>query len=128
MEQQRQPKTDFWELLKQTTPKVSRHDEDGGEVIPAAAPVGSQPTSANDRDRALTSAGDLSPATLMERVCQPANLNRAYARVKANKGAPGVDGMTVGQLAGWIRRHKQELIASLLDGSYQPQPVRGVQI
>jgi len=64
----------------------------------------------------------------MEWVCQPANLNRAYTRVKANKGAPGVNGMTVGQLAEWIRRHKQELIASLLDGSYQPQPVRGVQI
>jgi RNA-directed DNA polymerase len=64
----------------------------------------------------------------MEQVCEPANLNRAYARVKANKGAPGVDGMTVGQLAGWIRKHKQELITSLRDGSYQPQPVRGVQI
>jgi RNA-directed DNA polymerase len=64
----------------------------------------------------------------MEQVCEPANLNRAYARVKANKGAPGVDGMTVGKLGGWIRKHKQEFIASLLDGSYQPQPVRGVQI
>ncbi|HSQ56127.1 MAG TPA: group II intron reverse transcriptase/maturase [Gemmata sp.] len=128
MEQQRQPKMSFWELREQLAPKINRHDDDGGEVIPAAASVESQPTSANDRDRALTSAGDPSPASLMERVCQPANLNRAYARVKANKGAPGVDGMTVGQLAGWIRRHKQELIASLLDGSYQPQPVRGVQI
>jgi RNA-directed DNA polymerase len=46
----------------------------------------------------------------------------------ANKGAPGVDGLTVGKLGGWIERHKQALIASLLDGSYQPQPVRGVQI
>lgn len=64
----------------------------------------------------------------MEQASEPANLNRAYARVMANKGAPGVDGMTVGQLGGWIRRHKQELIASLLDGSYRPQPVRGVQI
>jgi RNA-directed DNA polymerase len=64
----------------------------------------------------------------MEQVTDAANLNRAYARVKANKGAPGADGMTVGQLARWIREHKQALIASLLDGSYQPQPVRGVQI
>jgi RNA-directed DNA polymerase len=64
----------------------------------------------------------------MEQVCAPANLNRAYTRVKANKGAPGTNGMTVGQLAGWIRQHEQELIAALLDGSYQPQPVRGVQI
>jgi RNA-directed DNA polymerase len=64
----------------------------------------------------------------MEQVTEPANLNRAYARVMANKGAPGVDGLTVGRLGGWVRRHKQALIASLLDGSYQPQPVRGVQI
>jgi RNA-directed DNA polymerase len=64
----------------------------------------------------------------MEQVCEPANLNRAYARVMANKGAPGIDGMTVGKLGGWIRTHKQALIASLLDGSYQPRPVRGVQI
>jgi RNA-directed DNA polymerase len=64
----------------------------------------------------------------MEQVCEPANLNRAYARVMANKGSPGVDGLTVGKLGGWIRRHKQAFIASLLDGSYQPQPVRGVLI
>jgi RNA-directed DNA polymerase len=64
----------------------------------------------------------------MEQVCEPANLNRAYARVMANKGSPGIDGMPVGKLGGWIKLHKRELIASLLDGSYQPQPVRGVQI
>ena len=64
----------------------------------------------------------------MEQVVNPANLNRAYARVKANRGSPGADGLTVGQLAGWIDQHKQKLITSLLDGSYQPQPVRGVQI
>ena len=63
----------------------------------------------------------------MEQVVNPANMNRAYARVKSNKGAPGADGMTVGQLAGWLKEHRQELIASMLDGSYQPQPVRGVQ-
>ena len=48
--------------------------------------------------------------------------------MKANKGAPGVDGMTVEELDGWLVAHKEELIASLLDGSYQPQPVRGVEI
>ena len=48
--------------------------------------------------------------------------------MKANKGAPGVDGMTVDELRAWLAEHKQELIASLLDGSYQPQPVRGVEI
>jgi len=64
----------------------------------------------------------------MEEVCRPENLNRAYKRVKANKGAPGVDGMTVGELPDWLKAHKWPLLRSLMDGSYQPQPVRGVQI
>lgn len=65
---------------------------------------------------------------LMEKICSRANLNRAYKRVKQNKGAPGVDGMTIDQLRPWIERHKQELILSLLEGKYQPQAVRGVEI
>jgi RNA-directed DNA polymerase len=65
---------------------------------------------------------------LMERVIARDNLNRAFKRVNANKGAPGVDGMTVADLRGWAAAHKEALIASLLDGTFQPQPVRGVQI
>jgi RNA-directed DNA polymerase len=121
MEAQRQTSLSFWEMLQQLTPKQTRHEEGGAEVVQASPDVEPLPTSAQDRDRALTQ-------SLMEQVVNPANLNRAYARVKSNKGAPGADGMTVGQLAGWIHQHKQELIASLMDGSYQPQPVRGVQI
>jgi RNA-directed DNA polymerase len=96
-------------------------DPGGTDAIQPAGPGESHASTAKERQRALT-------ARLMEQVTEPANLNRAYARVLANKGSPGVDGMTVGQLGGWIRRHAQTLIASLLDGSYQPQPVRGVQI
>jgi len=91
-----------------------------GGTGPAACEV-SQTTTALDPARALTTG-------LMEEVCRVDNLNRAYARVKANRGAPGVDGMTVHELARWISEHKDALIASLLAGTYQPQPVRGVQI
>jgi RNA-directed DNA polymerase len=65
---------------------------------------------------------------LMEDIVDRNNLNRAYRRVKANRGSAGVDGMTLPQLASWIAEHKETLIASLLDGSYEPQPVRGVLI
>ena len=65
---------------------------------------------------------------LMERIASSANLNQAYKRVKANGGAPGVDGMTVAALRPWIAENRERLIASLLDGSYRPQPVRGVEI
>ena len=64
----------------------------------------------------------------MERICEPKNLNRAYRRVKANRGSPGVDGMTVGELRAWLAAHREEFIASLLDGSYRPREVRGVEI
>ena len=64
----------------------------------------------------------------MERVCSSANLNRAYKRVKENKGAPGIDGMTVDQLKARVIQHKEELLKSLLEGSYKPMPVRKVMI
>ena len=65
---------------------------------------------------------------LMERVVDPSNLNRAYGRVVGNKGAPGCDGLTVADLRAWVVSHRETFLSSLLDGSYQPQPVRGVQI
>ncbi len=65
---------------------------------------------------------------LMEQVCQRANLNQAFKRVKDNKGSPGIDGMTVEDLREWLDTHKDDLIDELLSGMYQPQPVKGVQI
>ncbi len=115
------PSTTFWEMLEQLTQQAPRPDPGGEEVIQPSESGESHPLTAKARQRALT-------ARLMEQVCEPANLNRAYARVMANKGSPGVDGLSVGKLGAWIKRHKQTLIASLLDGSFQPQPVRGVQI
>lgn len=44
-------------------------------------------------------------ADLLERILSRENLNRAYKRVKANKGAPGIDGMTVEQALPWLREH-----------------------
>ena len=80
-----------------------------------------QTLTALERERALTS-------DLMERTCERTNLNRAYKRVRANKGAAGVDGMGVNELYNWLVENKAGLVASLLDGSYQPQAVRGVEI
>jgi RNA-directed DNA polymerase len=80
-----------------------------------------QSSTASTRERALT-------GNLMEKVCERENLNRAYKRVKANKGAPGIDGMTVGELYDWLREHKETLVESLLDGNYEPQPVLGKEI
>jgi RNA-directed DNA polymerase len=73
-------------------------------------------------------ATDPLPNELMEQVCNRDNLNRAFQRVKSNKGSAGVDQMTVDQLGPWISANKSELIKSLLDGSYIPQSVKLVEI
>ena len=68
------------------------------------------------------------PSLLMEEVVQKENLIRALKRVRANKGAPGVDGMTVIQLGDHLREHWTCIREQLLSGTYVPQPVRVVEI
>ena len=65
---------------------------------------------------------------LLERILSRDNLNRAYKRVKANKGAPGVDGMTVEEALPWLKEHGKELTESILRGKYKPEPVRRKEI
>ena len=65
---------------------------------------------------------------LMERVVERSNLLRALARVKAHGGSPGIDGMTVEELHGYLQQHWPTLRASLLAGTYRPSPVRRVEI
>src|SRR6516162_9979175 len=65
---------------------------------------------------------------LMEEVCERENCKQALARVKANKGSPGVDGMTVHELPGFLKQHWPTIREQLLSGTYKPQPVRRVEI
>jgi RNA-directed DNA polymerase len=65
---------------------------------------------------------------LMEDICDPANLDAALAKVKANGGAPGVDGMRVTALEKYLERHRARIIQELLSGTYRPQPVLRVEI
>ena len=72
-----------------------------------------------------------SPASteqLMEEVCDRENLERAWKRVRRNKGSPGVDGMTIDEAKDYLREHWPSIRSQLLDGSYQPQPVKRVEI
>jgi len=64
----------------------------------------------------------------MEEVCERENLQEALRRVKANKGSPGIDGMTVAQLPGYLQQHWPAIREQLLTGTYRPQPVRRVAI
>ena len=64
----------------------------------------------------------------MEEVCERENLKRALQRVKANKGSPGIDGMTVEELPDYLAQHWSAIREQLLSGTYKPQPVRRVEI
>jgi RNA-directed DNA polymerase len=101
------------------------HGENGSRRMRSVRRVGQQLEL--DISMAL---GNYEPLTenLMEEICNLKNLNKAYKQVKANKGAAGVDGMTVQELGSYIGQHKEKLIKSLLDGSYKPQEVRSVEI
>src|SRR5437660_2461657 len=72
-----------------------------------------------------------SPAStdrLMEEVCERENLKEALRRVKANKGSAGVDGMTIGGLTNYLKQHWPAIRERLLNGTYEPKPVRRVEI
>ena len=102
--------------------KSDEHHGDGGAGGTRSPEHGPQQAfAAFEQQRALR-------VSLMEQVCDPKNLLRAYRRVRSNKGKPGVDGMTVHELQDWLRENNEALVASLLDGTCQSQPVRGVQI
>ena len=104
-------------------PQNNQPHDGGGETGGTHLPTQDrqQTCTAFDAQRAWT-------VNLMEPVCDATHIVRAYRRVRANKGSPGVDGMTVHGLAGWLRENTAAWTASLLDGTYRPQPVPGVQI
>ena len=109
------------DLLDEALKASLRHGATGNGGTGAGASVERQASTVWEQQRALTQ-------HLMEEVASSANLNLAYKWVKANKGAAGVDGMNVDDLKAWIAANREGLIASLLDGSYQPKTVRGVEI
>ena len=64
----------------------------------------------------------------MEDVCERANLKKALRQVRSNKGSAGVDGMTVDQLGDYLKQHWPAIREQLLNGTYEPKPVRRVEI
>ena len=71
---------------------------------------------------------DSAEPDILGKILNKDNLNRAYKRVKANKGAPGVDGMTIEEAFLWLKEHNHELTERIRKGHYTPSPVRRVEI
>lgn len=91
---------------------------------PAAASGGAESaTAARGRTKA-----EAATEALMEQVVERGNMWAAYERVLRNKGAPGADGMRVGDLKAWLQAHWPAVKAALLAGSYLPREVRAVDI
>src|SRR6202040_3499422 len=79
----------------------------------------------------MATSGPESPARtnrLMEEVCERENLKEALRQVKGNKGSVGVDGITVNQLTDYLKQHWPAIREQLLNGTYEPKPVRRVEI
>lgn len=98
-------------------------DWQGRGEAPKAASEGTEPLTA---ERGIESPA--STDRLMEEVVEAENLRRALKRVKANKGSPGIDGMTVEQLPAYLKEHWPTHRAQLLEGTYRPQAVKRVEI
>ena len=71
---------------------------------------------------------DSAEPDILGKILDKDNLNRAYKRVKANKGAPGVDGMTIEAALPWLKENHKELVEKIRKGKYTPSPVRRVEI
>src|SRR5271170_8096922 len=84
-----------------------------------------------ETESSVAMSGTENPANtnrLMEEVCERENLKEALRRVKANQGSAGVDGMTVGGISDYLKQHWPAIREQLLSGTYEPKPVRRVEI
>lgn len=88
----------------------------------AGAPTDKRITENNNTD------ADRKEDRLLERILSRENLNAAYKQVKRNKGAHGIDGMEVEHLLQYLKENGEELVKTVLDGKYRPNPVRRVEI
>lgn len=115
---------DIWyqkDLFIEQKQNAMRHSENREDVNGAKAGKVKQISKERQQGRALTE-------NLMTIVCSSSNLKQAYKQVKRNKGVAGIDQMPVGKFADWFILSGKLLIESLLQGTYQPQPVKQVEI
>jgi RNA-directed DNA polymerase len=99
-------------------------DPEGRSEAPRASDEGTEMLTAKRRSESPASNDE----QLMEEVCERENCLQALKRVKSNKGSAGSDGMTVGQLPGYLKEHWPAIREQLLRGTYKPQPVKRVEI
>jgi RNA-directed DNA polymerase len=115
-----QPTMSLGKAMHQKTAQVELPPEARGE-----APHGQR---SGEARTAMNGNGGSGTAALMERVVDSRNLKAALKRVRQNQGSPGVDGMTVDELPKYLAENWMRIREQLLEGTYQPLPVREVEI
>jgi len=100
----------------------------GNQRVQPEEPVSGSVKSLITNKQSEISVEEIVTPNLMEEVLERENLKAALKRVKSNKGAPGVDGMTVGQLPKFLKHNWVALRVRLLEGKYLPKPVKRVEI
>ena len=103
----------LWDYLENDTPEEEGYR--GVYMSPRMAETDTTDTSEQE-------------GVLLEEILSPKNMNRAYRQVKRNNGAGGIDRMTVDELGPWMGEHRDEMLESLRNGNYRPQPARRVEI
>jgi RNA-directed DNA polymerase len=104
------------QLQLDCSPSLTGEAREAGRAETASSVATNGPESPANTDR------------LMEEVCERENLKEALRRVKANKGSAGVDGITINGITDYLKRHWPTIREQLLSGTYEPQPVRRVEI
>jgi group II intron reverse transcriptase/maturase len=101
-----------------------------GQLVLPLEGRGEAPRCQRSGEASTAASGNERPGTdrLMEEVVQRGNAKAALKRVRQNKGSPGVDGMTVDELPKHLAENWEAFRAQLLDGTYQPKPVREAEI
>ena len=106
-----------------------RTNEEPLDPMPGELPVtASQPGPASAQPVEKNGAAPVDPDALFSQVLDGANLNLAWKQVKANKGVPGVDGMTINDFPAFAREHWERICSQLSEGTYRPAPVLRVFI
>lgn len=108
--------------IERDTMKHVSHDIKSNDGIKALICEESQEFIAKKQIRTLNT------DELMEKVVEASNLEQAYKRVVGNKGSAGIDQMSVKELDQWMKDNKDQLIQNLLEGTYEPAPVKRVDI
>ena len=106
-----------------------RTNEESLDPTPGDLPVtAGRPGSGSARCGGKNGGASVNPDALFSQVLDSANLSLAWKQVKANKGAPGIDGMTIDDFPAFARQHWERIRSQLSEGTYAPAPVRRVFI